>query len=435
MLALFDAFDDATRELMRSLEAAEIAFTPVIIHYDGELPDGALSPFTAYTGIEREGDPLFFNEVPVPAWCEIRQGPEVYAEVLREGITIGRIHYEPNSFRQVERVDWLSPDGQATHTHHYDRYGNRYATTYHSGGMAYQTVYRGPGEWQIEVHHSSKAVTMQSARERRVFGSLTDFVSFFLDDHGLADDSVLINSLSYPLFVMRQRAHAPNTTLFWQEPVAGALPGNMLLELDEPRALRRIVFFDESLQRDVALQHPDTGVEVAYLSHLGQFADKRGYDPRRAFTLTSSDDIPVLADLLEEFPDVTFSVAALTLMSDRLMDLRRTHDNLVLIPTITHRGIRAELDSASVYLDINAGAHVLDVVKAAYHLDLVVLALDRCAKAPRHSRVLATGDELKALLARVLTSAEERGRVLDELHRQQGPRSTPDDYRRLLGGR
>ena len=433
MLALFDAFDDATRELMRSLETAGIAFTPVVVHYDGELPEGALCPFAVYTGLERHGEPLFFNEVPVPQWCEIRQGQEVFAEVLREGSTIGRIHYEPNSFRQVESVEWLMPGGAPSHTDHYDRYGNRYATTYRSAGVAYQTVYRGPGEWQIEVHHPTRAVTMQSARGRLAFESLTDFVSFFLDDQGIDDDRVLINSLSYPLFVMRQRAQAPNTTLFWQEPGTGPLPGNMVLELEGPRALERIVFLDEGQQRDVAAQHPATGVELAYLSHLGQFADTRDPEPRRAFILTNSDDIPGLVELLEGFPDVTFSVAALTMMSEKLMDLRRTHANLILIPTINHRGIRDELDRASVYLDINAGAHVLDVVKAAYHLDLVVLALAAHAKAPHHSRVVTTVDEVAALLARVVTSPEERRRVLDELHRQHGPLSAPEDYRRLLG--
>ena len=433
MLALFDAYDDATRELMRSLETAGIPFTPVVIHYDGELPVGALNPFAAYTGLQRSGDPLFFNEVPVPPWCEIRQGKEVYAEILRDGFTIGRIHYEANSFRQVDSVDWLLPNGTPGHTDRYDRYGNRYATTHYADGVAYQTVYRGPGEWEIELDHIARVVTMQSLSARWVFDTLTDFVSFFLDDFGIADDRVVINSLSYPLFVMRKRAAAPGTTLFWQEPIRGDLPGNMVLELEEPRALQRIVFFDERLPREIAARHPETALEVTYLSHLGQFADKRGYDLRRAFILTNSDEIPGLAELLDAFPSVTFSVAAPTMMSDRLTDLARRHANLTLTPTINHRGIRAELDAASVYLDINAGSQVLDVVKAAYHLDLVVLALAPHAKAPAHSLVRATSDELAILLSRAIASEEDRARVLDELHRQHGPLSTPDDYVRLLG--
>lgn len=417
---------------MRSLATAGLPFTPVVIRYDGELPDGALCPFTAYTGIEPEGDPLFFDEVPVPVWCEIRQGREVYGEILRDGSAIGRINYDANSFRQVESVDWLLPDSTLGHTDRYDRYGNRYATTYYADGVAHQTVYRGPREWEIEVDHVSRAVTMRSPRRLLTFETLTDFVSYFIDDRQLADGRVLIDSLSYPLFVMRKRAAEPNTTLFWQEAVPGDVPGNMALELEQPVALTRIVFCDERVRQEVAARYPETALDLAYLSHIGQFADKHGFDLRRAFTLTNTDEIPGLVELLESFPDVTFSVAALTLMSEKLHDLGRRYANLTLIPTINHKRIREELDKASVYLDINAGTHVLEVVKAAYYLNLVVFALAPHAKAPDYSRAFSTMEDLKAHLSTVIASPQDRTRALDELHTQRGPLSTPADYRRLL---
>ncbi|GAA4156553.1 accessory Sec system glycosylation chaperone GtfB [Gryllotalpicola daejeonensis] len=432
MLALFDSFDEATRQLTRSLHAAGIPFTPVVITYQGELPDDALCPFVAYTGLPRTGRPLFFNEVPVPPWCEIRHGREEHGEILRDGFLLGRINYEANSFRQVESVDWLLPDGAVSHTDLYDRYGSRYATRYCSNGAAYQTVYSGPGEWTIEVDHATRVIVLRSATRVLAFDSLTQFVSFFIDDQRIPHDSLLINSLSYPLFVARARATHPNTTLFWQEPMPGAVPENMALELELPTALRRIVFFDEALRAKVAAHHPNTAVELAYLSHLDQFAEKRDYDPRRAFILTASDEIPGLVELLEAFPDVTISVAAMTLMSAKLHDLAARYPNLVLTPTINHTGIRTELEQASVYLDINAGPEVLDVVRAAYHLDLVVLALGAQAKAPDFSLTSATVDELKARVDAVTSTRSARSRALDELHTQHGPLSTAEDWRPLF---
>lgn len=432
MLALFNNYDDATKELLASLATAGIDVTPVVIQYEGELPIGALSPVVTYTGLELAGSPLFFNEVPVPPWCEIRQGSRPYAEVLRDGRTIGRIGYEGNSFRQVASVDWLLPDGAVGRTDHYDRYGNRYAATYYAGGVAHQTVYEGPGEWKVEVDHASRIVTMRSVDALLTFGSLADFVSHFLDEQGLADDRVLINSLSHPLFVMRKRAAAPCATLFWQEPMPGDVPGNMATELDEPRALSRIVFSDERLLDKVRTSYQATGVELVYLSQIGQFADKQGYDPKRAFMLTSTDELPWLAEVLEALPDVTVSVAALTMMSDRLQDLGRRHPNLTLIPGITHRGIAEELDKASVYLDLNAGPHVLDVVPAAYHLGLVVLASTAQAKAPDYSLTFPTPGDLLATLSAIATSPDERRHALEKLHTQRGPLSTPEDYRHLF---
>ena len=430
MLALFDVFDHAARELLQSLATAGIDVTPVVIQYEGELPEGGLSPFVTYTGIEREGDPLFFDEVPVPAWCEIRQGREVYGEILRDGSAIARINYEPNSFRQVESVDWLLPDRTLGHTDHYDRYGNHYATTHYSNGVGYQTVYQGP-RGTVELHHASRIVTLRTPHRLLTFDTLADFVSHLIDDQRLDDGRVLTNSLSHPLFVTRKRARQPNTTLFWQEPMRGDVPGNMATELEQPRALERIVFFDEPLRQKVAGRYPETTLDLTYLSHIGQFADKPDYDPRRAFTLTNSDQLPVLVELLEAFPDVTFSVAALTLMSERLHALARAYPNLTLTPTINHTKIAEELARASVYLDINAGAHVLDVVPAAYYLNLVVLAVAPLAKAPDYSRVCATTDELKAQLATAIASPDGRARALDALHTQHGPLSTPEDYQRL----
>lgn len=432
MLALFARYDDATRELLASLATAGVAVTPVVLQYDGELPDGALSPFVNYTGLELTGRPLFFNEVPVPPWSEIRQGREPHAEIRRGGDVIGRIVYEGSSFRQVASVEWLLPDGAVARIEHYDRYGNRYATTHHAGGVPYQTLYAGPGEWRIEVDHVSRIVTMRSSGGLLTFATLADFVSHFLDSHGLAGDAVLINSLSHPLFVMRKRAAAPNTTLFWQEPMPGDVPGNMVAELERPRALARLVFDDERLLRKVAAAYPTTPVELVYLSQLGQFAPKPAYEPRRAFTLTNTDELPWLVEILESLPDVTISVAALTLMSEKLHALGRRYPNLTLIPGITQKGIADELARASVYLDLNAGQEVLDVVKAAYHLDLVVLAPAPHAKAPDHSLTFPTPAALVATLSAVVTSPGERRRALEALHTKRGPLSTPDDYRRLF---
>jgi hypothetical protein len=84
-----------------------------------------------------------------------------------------------------------------------------------------------------------------------------------------------------------------------QEAMPGDVPDNMATELEQPKALTRIVFCDQRLQQKVTARYPDTALDLTYLSHLGQFADKRGYDPRRAFTLTNTDEIPALVELLK----------------------------------------------------------------------------------------------------------------------------------------
>ena len=433
MLALFDAYDHATAQLMRSLRLAGIPCTPVVIRYAGELPEGVRCPFAEVTELPRDGDPLFFNEVPVPPWCEIRQGKEVYGEILRDGARIGRIRYAPNSYRQVERVEWLLADGSPSHADLYDRFGNRYATTHFVGGAAHQTVYRGPGPSSVEVDHRSRAVVLRAPRRLLTFASIAAFVSHFIDEQGLGAERMLINSLSHPLFVAWERATEPNTTLFWQEPMAGDVPGNMVRELERPRALTRIVFGDEGVRRKVADRHPGSAVRLDYLSPLGQFAPHVGYESRRVCILTHSDVIPGLVDLVEALPEVTFTVMAVTLMSEKLHALGRRYANLELIPTASRRRIQEELGRSSVYLDINAGGEVLDVVSAAYASGLVVLAHAPHAKSREHAVVCASVGDVRERLTAIIASPEGREAALRELRLQRGPLSTPGDYRRLLG--
>lgn len=437
MLVLLDTYDDVARELLQSLATADLPVTPVVIRYDGELPAGGLNPFVATTGLSFDGRPVFFDEIPVPPWAEIRQGKERFAQVLLDGTTIARIHDEPDAFRQVERVEWVLADGTLTHVDHWDRYGNLFATTYYVSGAAHQTVYRGPSGAQVEVDHVSRLVTVRETETMRVYGSLAKFVSFFLDQRGLDVRSrggqVLINSLSHPLFVMRRRGGPARTTLFWQEPMPKDVPGNMATELGEPKALERIVFPSEHIQRKVAERHPNSALELAYLSHIGQFAEHSGAEPARAFTLTSSDTMPMLQPLLEAFPHVTFSVAALTLMSDTLHAMARHYPNLEITPRITHAGIRDELARAATYLDINRGGHVLNVVKAAYYLGLVVLADDAVAKARDQALVVGSVEDMSARFTEATGSDEDRRRLLDTLHTKNGPLSTPEDYRRVFG--
>jgi len=441
VLALFDSVNDASLELLRSLRRARVPFAPVFIHYGGSLPSGALCPFTSYTGLPREGRPLFFNEVPVPEWCEIRQGKEAFGEVLREGMRIGRINYGPNSFREVESVDWLLADHTPSHTEHYDRYGNRYATSYYRDGEVYQTVYRGPGEWEIEVRPGSRVITKHSPRARLSFSSLTEFVIHFLEDQQIDSSRAIINSLSVPLFVMRrlarrpagQPAGPPAATLFWQERLPAETPGNLAAELSAPVALERVVFGTEALLHEARTRHPESAVEFSYLSQLDRFAEKPRFDPTRTFTLTSTDRLPGLERLLAALPHVTFVVAATTTMSERLHALGRRFSNLRLMPGITHAEIREQLEQASIYLDINTGPHVLEVVRAAFHLNLLVLALDDRAKAPDYSLSFADVPALREALAAISREPLERSRALEALHRRNGPQSTPGDYRHLLG--
>ena len=70
MIELYDRYSQESRDLHESLMATGLSHLGVVIDADGFLPDGLVSPFTYYLGYEK-GKPLYFNQVPVPAFWEI----------------------------------------------------------------------------------------------------------------------------------------------------------------------------------------------------------------------------------------------------------------------------------------------------------------------------------------------------------------------------
>ena len=105
MIELYDRYSQESRDLHESLVATGLSQLGVVIDADGFLPDGLVSPFTYYLGYEK-GKPLYFNQVPVPAFWEI-SGNNQSARI--EEVTQERalIHYADGmQARLVKQVDW-----------------------------------------------------------------------------------------------------------------------------------------------------------------------------------------------------------------------------------------------------------------------------------------------------------------------------------------
>ena len=72
---IFDRYNDDTKKLIKSLKNAGIERKNLFVHYDGDLPLDGISPFTFFTGYQRESktqEGLFFDQVVVPAFYDIR---------------------------------------------------------------------------------------------------------------------------------------------------------------------------------------------------------------------------------------------------------------------------------------------------------------------------------------------------------------------------
>ncbi|HGC8953166.1 TPA: DapH/DapD/GlmU-related protein [Streptococcus agalactiae] len=105
----------------------------------------------------------------------------------------------------------------------------------------------------------------------------------------------------------------------------------------------------------------------------------RSQKPYHAFIWTGSGDIEHLVFLAEKLPNIEFHVAAPTSVWQGLYDLNQ-RDNITIYPNIDKPGIRTSLlERADIYLDINHGPELDNIIVEALEQGKPVFAFDNVA--------------------------------------------------------
>lgn len=246
MIELYDRYSQESRDLHESLVATGLSQLGVVIDADGFLPDGLVSPFTYYLGYEK-GKPLYFNQVPVPAFWEI-SGNNQSSRIEDRTEERALIHYADGmQARLVKQVDWKDLEGRVRQVDHYNRFGTCFATTtYSADSEPIMTVYQDVNgqEVLLENHVTGDILLTLPGQPMHYFANKVEFIIFFLQDLEIDTSQLIFNTLATPFLVS---FHHPDKSgsdvLVWQEPLYDAIPGNMqlILESDDVRTKKIII--------------------------------------------------------------------------------------------------------------------------------------------------------------------------------------------------
>lgn len=474
--------------LLHSLREAGCEPRAVYLEDDGFLPEGAESPYRFWCGRQRKekAHPRYFSRLEVPNGWEIR-GTGTEGSVWDYDRQRARIHYAPPADRRyIQAVDWLDEVGKTIWTDHYDDQGSLFARTAcdAKGRPVLKSYYAKDGTEAITENLQSHVILLRDqtgkstapseqgaswADRNFIFRNKTEFVLHYRKAAGADCERILLNSLSYPLFVQRRlRADAEcngkketdgkdlragrnegqknGDLLFWQENIYGKLPGNMVAVMNDPRGIGRIV-----------VQSP--GVLDKILDQLHDHAEENGIrDPERAekmvtslgylypvenppkqgrsiCILTNSDQIEKLEELTAALPDYVFHIGAMTEMSDRLLRMQKK-SNVRLYPGMTGSRGKELLAGCEFYLDINHGSEVVDAVREAYLSRTVILAFQETRHnamltADRNTFAAADWEKMAETLRHAAASAEEREHLL-KLQDGKAMRADADEYRWVM---
>lgn len=389
MINLFERFNQWTETLYYSMIEAGLDHLTIVLNDDGFLPEAVTSPyrFFAENEIKDNDRALYFNEIEVPRFWNI-EGDNNQALIKDMGQIHGKIHYQPNyKQRIVNNVEWLDPQGFVRFRDHYDQFGIRFAqTTYDLRGVAILKEYfTREGEPLIYVNYTTSNYVLTWHGKDYLFETEADFIIFYLEVMGIDLDSFVINHLGTPLSVVYNLGVEGHDYVVWQEhvDVNDVLPGNMQLILNERNANRSLRDFTlvvpehNEYDRIVGKVDKTTSQKIELGGYIYPFT-RRNHFTHNILTMTNSDQIENLEELVKLSPHLKFHIGSLTEMSSKLMAIER-YENVKLYPSIEGETVKKLYNECDIYLDINSGNEILDAVRRAFLADMLIFAYQETA--------------------------------------------------------
>lgn len=422
MIQLFDVYNQESQDLHYSLTAAGLSDLAVVIEPDGFLPDGVVSPFTYYLGYD-SGNPLYFNQVPVPDFWEIA-GNNQFGTINDINQERAVIHFADGlQARLVKKVEWKTPAGRIFQVDHYNRFGACFAkTTFDGSGQAIMTSYRNVDQKEVilENHVTGDILLTLEGQGLRHFSGRVAFIIDFLQGLKVNLDHILFNTLSTSFLTS---FHFPEKSgqdiLVWQEPLHNDIPGNMQLILENDQLRAKTIIIPDYATYERALQLTDEKFHHKF-SHLGyHYHFKRDNFVRPdALIVTNSDQLEQVEKLVESLPKVTFRIAAVTEMSTKLLDMIR-YPNVVLYQNASPQKIQELYQLSDIYLDINYGNELLQAVRQAFENNQLILAFEETAHnrryiAPNHIFAKEAVEDMIQTIELALSNVTEMGQALGE---------------------
>ncbi|MGQ7545869.1 accessory Sec system glycosylation chaperone GtfB [Streptococcus suis] len=379
MILLFDYFNTASQDLHYSLKVAGLQGPTVVINDDGFLPEGVTSAYSYYCQMETgHKKPLYFNQVKVPPFWEIT-GTNGEGEVWEYSQKRAKIFYaEPKYFRFVKNVDWMDKNEKVRFTDHYNQFGWLYARTYFTAEqkVATRSYFSQDGLEVIVENFMTGDVILNWQGKTHFFENRVAFLKHYFKEMGWDTSQIWYNSLSTPFFLSYNMPQPGQDILFWQETIGDDIPGNMkiLLASATQRTQTVVVQDKATFEKMRTLLPAEQAEKLVYLGYI--YPQRRENQNRQdIFIFTNSDQIEQLDYLTTALPNFKFHIAALTEMSQRLMAFD-TKDNVQLYPNISQRALERLYDTCDIYLDINHGSQVMEVVRKAFEQNMVIFAFE-----------------------------------------------------------
>ncbi len=444
---LFDSYSPASRRLHESFTRAACPCSVVILEEDPFLPEGVMSVYDLFLGYFQEegrslGKPRFFNEIPVPDHWSIHAGvgETDYGRITYQHEEKGRIYYWESTRKWLVRaVDWFDRKGNVRFRDFYNRYGAVYARTCYDGqgrelGRTWFTV---GGQEAIVENAVTGELIVNDGELVKFFRARRDMVLYFLNRAGAGQRRVCYDSLGEAFWISeRLEPAARRGMLFWQENMEGAVPEDMRRILEGHAVRTEKILLQKRGDYDRLLEMGADPARIGKLGHIYEFRKENGHQPQ-ALICTNSERIEHCEELVREFPRMHFHIAAVTLMSPKLMALE-TYGNVSLYPCVQKPILDELFLSCDYYFDINHWTEIVSAVYQAFLHNQLIFAFEETIHnreyvAEAHIYPVAEYAKMAADVREMMENGETMDRHL-KMQLAEAMAEDRDAYMQVLGG-
>lgn len=325
-----------------------------------------------FCGISEKNDMLKEKELYY-AFIDIPQYWSVRADGLNGAIYDNKtkkanIYFKnPIEKRMVSRVEWIDRNNTVYRIDYYNKYGYKYCSENVSGGnVISREFYDRNGDIKVIEQNCSKTyTTLGTGISPKSYRGFADYLEAYLKSNEIYDENIWLTSDE---ILNKFAGDYGNFKISY-------LPQNRLnsdfKETNQTNTSFRILCSEEQ-QVNWYKENSDCKCDRLYLYFEN---NKSKFGKMEAFIITESDQLEYIEQLINDFPAITFHIAASTIMSDKLTRLD-INNNVELYPCITEQKRKELFERCDVYLDINHSRELYNAVNQALINNMLILAFD-----------------------------------------------------------
>lgn len=273
----------------------------------------------------------------------------------------------PKEKRMVSRVDWIDRNNTVYRIDYYNKYGYKYCSENVKGGnVISREFYDRNGDIKVIEQTVSKTyTTLGTGISPRNYRGFADYLEAYLKSNEIYDENIWLTSDE---ILNKFAGDYGNFKISY-------LPQNRLnsdlTETNQTNKAFRILCIEEQ-QVNWYKENSDCKCDRLYLYFEN---NELKFGKKEAFIITETDQLEYIEQLINDFPEIIFHIAASTIMSDKLTRLD-INNNVELYPCITEQKRKELFERCDVYLDINHYRELYNAVNQALINNMLILAFD-----------------------------------------------------------